>query len=59
MVPQEIVGWCANMGRRGGTRAEFTQRAERLEAVARTMLDRHRATDAEEHVLVTSDHGVP
>jgi hypothetical protein len=40
-------------------RVEFTQRAERLEAVAKTMLDRHRATDAEELVLVTSDHGVP
>lgn len=31
---------------RSGTRAEFTQRAEKLEAAAKTMLDRHRATDA-------------
>ncbi len=31
---------------RSGTRAEFTQRAEKLEAAAQTMLDRHRATDA-------------
>ena len=31
---------------RSGTRAEFTQRAEKLEAAATTMLDRHRATDA-------------
>ena len=33
---------------RSGTRAEFTQRAEKLEAAAKTMLDRHRATDAQE-----------
>jgi hypothetical protein len=32
--------------RRSGTRAEFTQRAEKLEAAAQTMLERHRATDA-------------
>jgi len=31
---------------RSGTRAEFTPRAEKLEAAAKTMLDRHRATDA-------------
>jgi len=31
---------------RSGTRAEFTQRAEKLEATAKTMLDRHRETDA-------------
>ena len=31
---------------RSGTRAEFTQRAEKLEAAAQTMLDRHRAMDA-------------
>ena len=31
---------------RSGTRAEFTQRAEKLEAAAKTMLDRHRDTDA-------------
>ena len=31
---------------RSGTRAEFTQRAEKLEAAAKTMLDRHRETDA-------------
>jgi len=31
---------------RSGTRAEFTQRTENLEAAARTMLDRHRETDA-------------
>ncbi len=31
---------------RSGTRADFTQRAEKLEAAAKTMLDRHRATDA-------------
>ena len=31
---------------RSGTRAAFTQRAEKLEAAAQTMLDRHRATDA-------------
>ena len=31
---------------RSGTRAEFAQRAEKLEAAAQTMLDRHRATDA-------------
>ncbi len=31
---------------RSGTRAEFTQRAEKLETAAKTMLDRHRATDA-------------
>ena len=31
---------------RSGTRAEFTQRAEKLETAAQTMLDRHRATDA-------------
>ena len=31
-----------------GTRAEFTQRAEKLEAAAKTMLDRHRAMDAQE-----------
>ncbi len=31
---------------RSGTRAEFTQRAEKLEAAATTMLDRHRAADA-------------
>ena len=30
---------------RSGTRAEFTQRAEKLEAAAQTMLDRHRAAD--------------
>ena len=30
---------------RSGTRAEFTQRAEKLEHAAQTMLDRHRATD--------------
>ena len=33
---------------RSGTRAEFMQRAEKLEAVAKTMLARHRATDAPE-----------
>ena len=33
---------------RSGTRAEFTPRAEKLEAAAKTMLDRHRATDAQE-----------
>ena len=33
---------------RSGARAEFTQRAEKLEAAAQTMLDRHRATDAAE-----------
>ena len=33
---------------RSGTRAEFTQRAEKLEKAAQTMLDRHRATDAPE-----------
>ncbi len=31
---------------RSGTRAEFTQRAEKLEKVAQTMLERHRETDA-------------
>ena len=31
---------------RSGTRAEFTQRAEKLEAVATTMLERHRERDA-------------
>ena len=31
---------------RSGTRAEFTQRAEKLEQAAPMMLDRHRATDA-------------
>ncbi len=31
---------------RSGTRAEFAKRAEKLEAAAKTMLDRHRATDA-------------
>jgi Transposase DDE domain/Transposase domain (DUF772) len=31
---------------RSGTRAEFTLRAEKLEKAAKTMLDRHRATDA-------------
>ncbi len=31
---------------RSSTRAEFTQRAEKLETAAKTMLDRHRATDA-------------
>ncbi|MDP1858754.1 MAG: transposase [Gemmatimonadaceae bacterium] len=31
---------------RSGTRAEFTQRAEQLETAAKTMLERHRATDA-------------
>jgi transposase len=31
---------------RSGTRAEFTQRAEKLAAAATTMLDRHRAADA-------------
>ena len=31
---------------RSGTRAEFTQRAEKLEQAAKTMLDRHRAADA-------------
>lgn len=31
---------------RSGTRAEFTQRAEKLEQAAQVMLDRHRATDA-------------
>ena len=31
---------------RSGTRAEFAQRAAKLEAAARAMLDRHRATDA-------------
>ena len=31
---------------RSGTRAEFTQRAEKLEAAAKTMLERHRETDA-------------
>ena len=30
---------------RSGTRAEFTQRAEKLEKAAQAMLDRHRATD--------------
>ena len=33
---------------RSGTRVEFTQRAEKLEQAAKTMLDRHRATDAQE-----------
>jgi transposase len=33
---------------RSGTRAEFSQRAEKLEAAAKTMLDRHRAMDAQE-----------
>ncbi len=33
---------------RSGTRAEFTQRAEKLEAAAKTMLDRHRETDTAE-----------
>ena len=33
---------------RSGTRAEFTQRAEKLQAAAQMMLDRHRATDAHE-----------
>ncbi len=31
---------------RSGTRADFTQRAEKLEAAAKTMLERHRETDA-------------
>ena len=31
---------------RSGTRAEFTQRAEKLEQAAQTMLERHRETDA-------------
>ena len=31
---------------RSGTRAEFTQRAEKMETAARTMLERHRETDA-------------
>ena len=31
---------------RSGTRAEFTQRAEKMEAAATTMLERHRETDA-------------
>ena len=31
---------------RSGTRAEFAQRADKLEAAAQAMLDRHRATDA-------------
>ncbi len=31
---------------RSGTRAEFTQRAEKLEKAAQVMLDRHRATEA-------------
>lgn len=31
---------------RSGTRAEFTKRAEKLEAAAKTMLERHRETDA-------------
>jgi len=31
---------------RSGRRAEFTHRAEKLEAAAKTMLDRHRETDA-------------
>ena len=31
---------------RSGTRAEFTPRAEKLETAAKTMLERHRATDA-------------
>ena len=31
---------------RSGTRAEFAQRAEKLETAAQAMLDRHRATDA-------------
>ena len=31
---------------RSGTRAAFTQRAEKLEAAAQTMLDRHLGTDA-------------
>ncbi len=31
---------------RSGTRAEFTQRAEKLEAAAKTMLERHRESDA-------------
>ena len=31
---------------RSGTRAEFAQRAEKLERAAQTMLDRHRAADA-------------
>jgi len=31
---------------RSETRAEFTQRAEKVEAAAQMMLDRHRATDA-------------
>ena len=31
---------------RSGTRAELTQRAEKLEAAAKTMLERHRETDA-------------
>ena len=33
---------------RSGTRSEFTQRAEKLEAAAKTMLDRHRETDTAE-----------
>ncbi len=31
---------------RSGTRADFTQRAEKLEAAAKAMLERHRETDA-------------
>ena len=31
---------------RSGTRAEFTQRAEKSEKAAQVMLDRHRATEA-------------
>ena len=34
--------------RRSGLRAEFTQRAEKLETAVKTMLDRHRAADAAE-----------
>ena len=33
---------------RSGTRAEFTQRAEKLEAAAKTMLERHRDADTQD-----------
>ena len=47
MFAIDSVKWPNNASKhRSGTRAEFTQRAEKLEAAAQTMLDRHRATDA-------------
>ena len=41
------VKWPSNASKhRSGTRAEFTQRADKLETAAQAMLDRHRAADA-------------